>query len=71
MIMRNLSVLKRFYVEVKNMTEFENATRGKDAYVVQFTAAWCGPCKQLAPVLISKQEKSEDAWNIIKVDVDE
>lgn len=39
--------------------------------MVQFSAPWCNPCKQLAPVLYKKQQESEGAWTIIKVDVDE
>jgi hypothetical protein len=45
MFLRNFAFLRRFYAEVKNISEFEHATQGKDAYVVQFSAAWCTPCK--------------------------
>jgi len=38
--------------------------------LVDFYAEWCGPCKQMTPIL--KQVKSElnDSVRIIKVDVD-
>ena len=71
MFFRNFNLLKRFYAEVKNMAQFEKAIQGKDHYVVQFSAAWCNPCKQMAPILTKKQQESEGAWTIIKVDVDE
>ncbi|HAQ3904953.1 thioredoxin [Enterococcus hirae] len=44
----------------------------KDVYVVDFWAAWCGPCKMQAPIL-EKMEKDYDSSNVhfVKVNVDE
>ena len=38
--------------------------------VVDFWAAWCGPCRMLAPALESEVAKREDRVELVKVDVD-
>ncbi|HEY3737765.1 MAG TPA: thioredoxin family protein [Jatrophihabitans sp.] len=38
--------------------------------LVDFTASWCGPCKQLAPVLDSIAEDPQTPFRIVKVDID-
>lgn len=36
-----------------------------------FTAQWCGPCKQLAPIIESLDNAHAESLRIIKMDVDE
>ena len=36
-----------------------------------FTASWCGPCKQLAPIINLLEQAHKDSLRIIKVDADE
>uniref|UniRef100_A0A3Q2WR60 Thioredoxin n=1 Tax=Haplochromis burtoni TaxID=8153 RepID=A0A3Q2WR60_HAPBU len=58
--------------EVKNLEEFQSILKeaGDKLVVVDFTATWCGPCKQIAP-LFAVSGVNTDNVIFLKVDVDE
>ncbi|MFM9366669.1 thioredoxin family protein [Streptomyces sp. Da 82-17] len=38
--------------------------------LVEFTADWCGPCRQLAPVLSALAREEADRLKVVQLDVD-
>ncbi len=55
-----------------NEQSFENEVVNNDhPVVVDFWAAWCGPCRSLAPVIEQVAEEYAGKVKFVKVDVDE
>lgn len=60
-------------VEIKHATDatFEELVlKNERPVVVDFWAAWCGPCKLVAPELEKLASKYEGRVDVVKVDVD-
>ena len=49
----------------------EEVASTAEPVLVDFTAAWCTPCKTLSPILDELAEEQKGNLRIVKIDVDE
>jgi thioredoxin len=57
--------------EGMTLFDFDNQIKGKKLVIVDYNATWCGPCKQLSPVLEAWIKAQNGQVELIKIDVDE
>ncbi|MHC0430022.1 thioredoxin family protein [Streptomyces sp. O3] len=58
-------------VSVVTDADFAGEVLGAERPVlVEFTAEWCGPCRQLAPVLSAVAGEERERLKVVSVDVD-
>lgn len=50
--------------------EFEQLLKDESIVVVDFTATWCGPCKQVSPMMDQLATDYDGRAKVTKVDVD-
>jgi len=63
-------VKKSENIKVLNAKNFKTLTR-RGLVLVDFWAAWCGPCKMLAPVLNDIADNNTDQLAVAKLNVDQ
>ena len=51
--------------------DFENKIQKEEVSVIQFSAAWCGPCKVLKPVMDKLSNEFKDKANFYYADIEE
>ena len=50
--------------------DFENKIKNEELSVIQFSAYWCAPCKQLKPVMEKLSENYKDRANFYITDIE-
>ena len=53
--------------------DFDNKIKKEDVSVIQFSAAWCGPCKALKPVMdklaVEYKDKADNCYQFKSTEV--
>ena len=58
-------------IQISDETFEENVIKNGQPIIVDFWAEWCGPCKQIGPILEEISDEYSDKITIGKLDVDE
>ena len=58
-------------MKIVNEKEFNDIINNNKVVLADFFAAWCGPCRMLAPILEEVANQANGQYEIIKIDVDE
>ena len=58
-------------VEYIQEQEFDSLLTSNELVVFDFTAAWCGPCKMIAPLMDKLAQEYDGRALVVKVDLSE
>eukprot|EP00904_Undaria_pinnatifida_P010665 jgi/Undpi1/6729/HiC_scaffold_20.g09208.m1 len=56
---------------VDSIEEWEDLKRSTPLLIVDFTAAWCGPCRKIGPVFERLATEHAELASFVKVDIDD
>jgi thioredoxin 1 len=63
--------MSQFVAEVTDANWESEVLRSDKPVLVDFWAAWCGPCRMLAPTVEQVAEKYQGKAKVVKLNVDE
>lgn len=58
-------------VQINDLNFESEVLKSDKAVLVDFTATWCGPCKQLAPLIDELADETAGTYKVAKLDIDE
>ena len=58
-------------IQTKDSTFVQDISSQEKTVIVDFWAEWCGPCKQIGPILEEISNEKKDTLKVLKLNIDE